>query len=312
MSGEGWCEMFELDEVWQRPIAVVGAGTMGWKIALQLDAHDAQVRLYDRDRDVLEHAMAEIAQMGAELALSGELPERASDLSDRVRAVHTLAEAVDGSWYVVEAIPERMDLKRRLFAELSASCDPQTILATNSSSFMSRHLADVTTSPTRLMNSHFYNFPWRRSGVELMSCGETTPELLELVAAFLRRCGLIPVIARAESTGFVFNRVWHAVKRESLQVVAEGVATPEEVDRLWCLSMEAPLGPFAMMDRVGLDVVLDIERHYAEMSGDPKDEPPGFLAEMVARGELGRKSGRGFYTYPNPAWERPGWPRDER
>jgi 3-hydroxybutyryl-CoA dehydrogenase len=108
----------------------------------------------------------------------------------------------------------------------------------------------------------------------------------------------------------VFNRVWRAVKRESLKVVAEGVASAEDVDRLWCLSMEAHIGPFAMMDRVGLDVVLDIERHYAEQSGDPNDVPPQMLVDMVARGELGRKSGRGFYTYPSPAWERPGWPRE--
>jgi 3-hydroxybutyryl-CoA dehydrogenase len=159
------------------------------------------------------------------------------------------------------------------------------------------------------MNSHYYNVPWRRSGLELMTCGFTDQRHIERVADLARRSGLVPVVAEAESTGFVFNRVWHAVKRESLKVVAEGVASPEDVDRLWCLSMEAEIGPFAMMDRVGLDVVLDIERHYAEQSGDPNDDPPQLLVDMVARGDLGRKSGRGFYTYPSPAWERPGWPR---
>jgi 3-hydroxybutyryl-CoA dehydrogenase len=203
-----------------------------------------------------------------------------------------------------------MDLKRELFAELSRITGPETILATNSSSFKSRHLADVTRHPERLMNSHYYNVPWRRSGLELMTCGDTDARNIERVAALARRSGLVPVVAEAESTGFVFNRVWRAVKRESLKVVAEGVASAEDVDRLWCLSMEAHIGPFAMMDRVGLDVVLDIERHYAEQSGDPNDVPPQMLVDMVARGELGRKSGRGFYTYPSPAWERPGWPRE--
>ncbi|MGA7673292.1 MAG: 3-hydroxyacyl-CoA dehydrogenase NAD-binding domain-containing protein [Nitrolancea sp.] len=303
--------MLEIEQIWARPVAVIGAGTMGWKIALQLGAHGAVVQLHDRDSEALSRALDEIAKVGRELARTGELPERAADLGDRVRASNSLSEAIDGCWYVIEAIPERMDLKQQVFGELSAVCASDTILATNSSSFMSRHLVTAIINPSRLINSHFYNFPWRRSGVELMTCGETDPALLELVADFLRRCGLVPVIAKAESTGFVFNRVWHAVKRESLKVVAEGVATPEEVDRLWCLSMETRLGPFAMMDRVGLDVVLDIERHYAEMSGDPQDDPPEFLVEMVERGELGRKSEHGFYTYPNPAWERAGWPRDD-
>jgi 3-hydroxybutyryl-CoA dehydrogenase len=292
-----------------QPVAIIGAGTMGWQIALQLAAHGTPVHLYDRDSTVVERALQRIHEQGAVLAAEHLLPPRASELGELVRGLESLDAAVEGCWYVIEAIPERMELKRELFAQMSRITGSETILATNSSSFKSRHLAAVTVHPERLMNSHYYNVPWRRSGLELMTCGVTEFRHIERVAALARRSGLVPVIAEAESTGFVFNRVWHAVKRESLKVIAEGVATPEEVDRLWCLSMEASIGPFAMMDRVGLDVVLDIERHYAEQSGDPNDEPPRFLAEMVERGELGRKTGSGFYRYPSPPWERPGWPR---
>ncbi len=299
-----------MSETTSGKVGIIGAGTMGWQITLQLAAYDVTVNLYDRDPRVLSAALEKIREEGSTLASQGLLPPSGSNAIDRVIPASSLNEAVDDCWYVVEAIPERMDLKRQLFAELSDVAGPETILATNSSSFRSAHLVSSTLHPSRLMNSHFYNVPWRRSGVELMTCGETDPRHIEQVAAFLRGCGLIPVVARAESTGFVFNRIWHAVKRESLKVVAEGVASPEEVDRLWCLSMEAAIGPFAMMDRVGLDVVLDIERHYAEQSENPDDEPPAFLVEMVQRGELGRKSGQGFYRYPNPVWERPGWPRE--
>lgn len=295
----------EQDEV----VAIIGAGTMGWQIALQLAAYGTPIRLYDRDSAVVDLALQRIREQGAALVNDGSLPRQAADLGGLVRGSASLDEAVRGCWYVIEAIPERMDLKRNLFSELSRIADPDTILATNSSSFRSSHLADITRHPERLMNSHYYNVPWRRSGLELMTCGVTDPRHIERVAALARRSGLVPVVAEAESTGFVFNRIWHAVKRESLKVVAEGVAAPEDVDRLWCLSMEADIGPFAMMDRVGLDVVLDIERHYAKQSGDPDDEPPQVLIDMVARGDLGRKSGRGFYSYPSPAWERPGWPR---
>ena len=303
-------ESKQMTEDENRPVAIVGAGTMGWQIALQLGAYGTPIHLYDRDPAVVEQALQRIREQGAVLAGDQSLPQQASDLGELILGFDSLEGAVADCWYVIEAIPERMDLKRAFYAETSRITGPETILATNSSSFKSRHLADVTDHPERLMNSHYYNVPWRRSGVELMTCGVTEPRHIERVAALARRSGLVPVVAEAESTGFVFNRVWHAVKRESLKVIAEGVSTPEDVDRLWCLSMEASIGPFAMMDRVGLDVVLDIERHYAAQSGDPNDMPPQLLIDMVERGELGRKSGKGFYRYPSPAWERPGWPRN--
>lgn len=291
-------------------VAVIGAGTMGWQISLILAAHGTPVSLYDRDDAALARALSTIAGQAPDLVASGAIPGPAHDTLARISPSETLAAAVATAWLVVEAIPERLDLKRSLFAELSAEAPREVILATNSSSFKSRLLADVTTHPQRLMNAHFYGNPWRRSGVELMSCGATDPSHLERVARFLRGCGLMPVIVRGESTGFVVNRIWRAVKRESLRVVAEGLATPEEVDRLWCLAMETPMGPFAMMDRVGLDVVQDIERHYAAESGRADDEPPAFLDDMVREGRLGQKTGSGFYEYPNPAYLRPGWPRD--
>jgi len=131
-----------------------------------------------------------------------------------------------------------------------------------------------------------------------MTCGQTDPAVIERVRTVLVSCGLRPFVCRGESTGFLFNRIWHAVKQESLRVVAEGHATPAEIDELWRIVMGAdPDGPFARMDRVGLDVVLDIERHYAAESGLERDLPPRFLEEMVARGELGVKTGRGFYEY---------------
>src|SRR5206468_4399788 len=119
----------------------------------------------------------------------------------------------------------------------------------NSSSLRSSLLVEATRFPERLLNADFSNEAWRRSAVEVMTCGETEPACLERVAAFMTACGLTPFVVRGESTGFIFNRIWRAIKRESLRVVAEGHATPEEVDRLWCIVMESEVGPFARMDR---------------------------------------------------------------
>jgi 3-hydroxybutyryl-CoA dehydrogenase len=291
-------------------VAIIGAGTMGRQIAMQLAAYGSAVHLYDVDADARARALEQIGEELPALVDHGWLPGTARDTTDRIHPSDTLAAAVDGCWMALEAVPERLEMKRPLFAQLSKLAGPDVVLATNSSSFQSRLLADVTLHPERLMNVHFFNFPWERSGVEIMTCGWTEPALMERVHAFLRAHGLIPVVVKGESTGFLYNRIWRAVKRESLRVVAAGHGQPIDVDRLYCLATGATRGPFALMDQVGLDVVLDIERHYARESGEPADEPPEFLVKMVLEGRLGRKTGRGFYEYPDPPWERPGWPRE--
>jgi 3-hydroxybutyryl-CoA dehydrogenase len=291
-------------------VAIIGAGTMGRQIAMQLAAHGSAIHLFDVDDAARARAVDQIGEELTALIDRGWLPGPARDDIERIRPVESLAAAIDGSWMVLEAVPERIEIKRPLFARLSEVAGPEVVLATNSSSFKSRLLVDVTRHPERLMNVHFFNFPWERSGVEIMSCGMTDPELMARVHRFLRGHGLVPVMVEGESTGFLYNRIWRAVKRESLRAVAQGHGEPIDIDRLYCLATGARIGPFALMDQVGLDVVLDIERHYARESGDPNDEPPEFLVEMVREGRLGRKSGSGFYEYPNPPWERDGWPRD--
>ncbi|MBX5443824.1 MAG: 3-hydroxyacyl-CoA dehydrogenase family protein, partial [Sphaerobacter sp.] len=284
---------------------------MGRQIALTLAGRGVPVRLYDPAPDALTAARDRIAADAPQLVEEGFFSGPADAISERVTPVATLAEAVQGAWLVIECAPERLELKRALYGELSALTPRDVILATNSSSFRSRLLADATQHPSRLLNTHFYNLPWQRSGVELMTCGQTDPAVIDRVEAFLRDVGFVPVIVRGESTGFIYNRIWRAIKRESLRVVAEGLATPEEVDRLFCLAMGTQLGPFGLMDRVGLDVVADIERHYAAESGRPEDGPPAFLEEMVRAGRLGIKTGHGFYDYPDPPFTRPAWPPPE-
>jgi len=266
------------------PIAVIGAGTLGWQIARTFAGRGVTVRLYDASSEAVERAISRVR-------------DDAHEALERIVVAGSMSEAVAGIWLAIEAIPERLEAKLALFENLSALAGPEVILATNSSSFRSRLLAEATRHPERLLNTHFYNEPWRRSAVELMTCGVTDPAVLDRVAAFMVSCGLTPFVVQGESTGFIFNRIWRAIKRESLRVVAAGHATPEEVDRLWCLVMESAPGPFARMDRVGLDVVLDIERRYAAESGDPNDEPPALLIDLVERGMLGVKTGRGFYEY---------------
>jgi 3-hydroxybutyryl-CoA dehydrogenase len=154
----------------------------------------------------------------------------------------------------------------------------------------------------RVLNTHFYSNPWRSHIVELMRGSTTSDETMARVSAFMRSIGMLPLVVMKESTGFIFNRVWRAVKRECLHLVDDGVASYEDVDRAWMSYYGTNMGPFGLMDKVGLDVVRDIENVYYGESGDPKDAPPRLLLDKVEKCELGIKTGKGFYSYPNPAF----------
>ncbi|MEA2527708.1 MAG: 3-hydroxybutyryl-CoA dehydrogenase [Thermomicrobiales bacterium] len=289
-------------------VAVVGAGFMGAQLALHIAVHGYAVAVVDRSSDALTRMRRgheeELDRRLAAGALSGS--ERAAVL-DRIRASSDLAAGVGGVDLVIEAVPERLDLKRAVFGELDRVCPPRTILATNSSSFRVSHIEDATGRPDRVLNTHFYPPVWQRPMVELMRGSTTSDETVGRVGRFARSVGVTPLMVQKESIGFLFNRVWRAIKRETLHLVDEGVASVDDVDRAWMICMGMSIGPFGLMDMVGLDVVLDIERVYHAESGEPRDAPPRLLTDKVAAGELGVKAGHGFYRYPRPAYQDPAW-----
>jgi len=280
-------------DVDQRPIAIDGAGTLGQRIAAVYCAGGTDVRIFDVSADQRDAAREYVAQrrdhvrqaLGLNAARAGNLK-----LADDLRS------AVRGAWMVIEAVPERLELKREVFGELDRLADADAILASNSSSLATSRLIDHVAHPERVLNTH-YQQPPELNAVELMSCGKTEPGVIEALMARLPRYGLVPFHVRRESDGFIFNRIWAAIKRECLMVVQEGVATPEDVDGMWDIWVRPGIAPFALMDRVGLDVVLDIEEHYAAVRPGIPDGPRKLLREYIDQGRLGVKSGRGFYDH---------------
>lgn len=281
---------------------------MGAQIALHIAVHGYPVTVVDESTHALSRMRLaheeELDRRCSAGALSAE--ERTSVLA-RIRATSDFAEGLGDVGLVIEAVPERLDLKRAVFAELDLVCSPLTILATNSSSFRMSQIEDATGRPDQVLNTHFYPPIWQRPMVELMRGTRTSDETVARILHFARSVGLTPLVVQKESTGFLFNRVWRAIKRETLHLVDEGVSTVDDVDRAWMIAWGTPIGPFGVMDMTGLDVVLDVERTYYAESGNPRDEPPRLLTDKVAAGELGVKTGRGFYRYPNPAYQDPAW-----
>ena len=289
-------------------VAIIGAGTMGWQIAARTARSGRVVALYDAMDGAVERALGKIRdELPTALTESGQVWDVPA-LLGRVRAAGSLAEAVADADLVIEAVREHLPTKREVFAEIDRLA-PHAILATNSSSLPSATLADTVTRPERLLNMHFFSPIWQREMLEVMSCGETDQAVIDTAMDFGRSLGLITAEVRGQSMGFIINRVWRAVKRESMRVVDEGHATPEDVDRLWMGFFGTPTGPFGVMDMVGLDVVSDIEASYVAVTLDPTDRVSPTLGVKVAAGELGEKTGQGFYAHPNPAFREPGFLR---
>jgi 3-hydroxybutyryl-CoA dehydrogenase len=214
----------------------------------------------------------------------------------RVEVSDDLQEAVTGGWMVIEAVPERTDIKTELFGDLDRLAEPDAILCSNSSSIPTSQMIGKVEHPERVLNTHYQTLP-DQNAVELMSCGKTDDGVIDALMEKIPQYGLVPFLVRRESDGFIFNRIWAAIKRECLMVVEEGVAAPEDVDALWEIFTRAGVPPFRRMDRIGLDVVLAIEEHYATVRDGIPQGPRKLLHEYIDQGRLGVKSGSGFYEY---------------
>lgn len=295
-------------------VCVIGSGYLGTQIGLLCAMHDYQVVMYDISQNALESSSKEMDNYLNEWLNKKELTRRRlSKTLGNVGFTKDLEDAVSGADIVIEAVVEVLDLKRDVFKRLDELCSPETVIATNSSSIRVSRIEDVCRSPERVINMHFYSYPWRSRVLELMKGTYTNDEVVSRAEAFSKSINVTPLLVKKESTGFIFNRVWRAVKKECLTVVDEGVASFEDVDRAWMSLYGVDVGPFGLMDRVGLDVVRDIENIYYSESGDPRDAPPRVLLDKIKRGELGVKTGKGFYHYPNPRYLDPGWlhPKDQ-
>ncbi len=291
-----------------KTICVVGAGYMGASFGLQCAVHGYPVRLYDIAEDALKHVEQSYVQ---ELDIMIEqqyvtLQEKEAILN-RIQFIQNLKEGVAQTNLVYEAVPEKLELKRNVFTQLDQLCPPPTILATGSSALRISQIEDATQRLDRVLNTHFYPPVWQRPVVDLMRGSRTSDETIARVQQFMHTIAVTPLMVLKEITGYLFNRVWRAIKKEVLHLVDAGVASYEDVDRAWMITMKTPAGPFGIMDRVGLDAILNVELVYYQESGDESDAPPKLLTDRVDKGDLGVKTGKGFYTYPNPVFQNPAW-----
>jgi len=277
-------------------VGVVGAGTMGNGIAHVFAKSGYEVVLCDVEQKVLDRAMATIsANLDREVAKNKITAEDKAAALARIKTTMT-RDPLGVCDFIVEAASEKFEIKSQLFRELDQICKPGVILSSNTSSISITKLAAVTKRPENVIGMHFFNPVPMMKLVEVVRGLATSEATYEIVRDLAVKLGKTPVEVN-DAPGFVSNRVLMPLLNEAMFAVMEGVATPEAVDEVFKLGMAHPMGPLALADFIGLDVCLDIMRVLHGGLGDPKYRPCPLLIKMVDAGRLGKKSGRGFYTY---------------
>src|ERR1700748_987926 len=278
-------------------IAILGAGTMGNGIAHVCARSGFNVTLYDLEQPFLDRGLATIEKNLAREVAKNKITQQQADEA-RARITPTLdREALSSCSFAIEAATEKFAIKSEIFRDLDRILPGDAILATNTSSISITKLAAVTKRPENVIGMHFFNPVPVMQLVEVIRGLATSQATFGAVHALSKQLGKTPVEVN-DAAGFISNRVLMPLINEAIYSVMEGVATAEAVDQVFVLGMAHPMGPLTLADFIGLDVCADIMRVLADGLGNPKYNPCPLLVRMVDAGWLGRKSGRGFYTYP--------------
>jgi 3-hydroxybutyryl-CoA dehydrogenase len=279
-------------------ILVVGAGQMGAQIAMQSALHGYALTLNDLSMDLLQKGMAGNRKQLERRVQKGQMTkDQMEEAIARVRLEPDLEKAGRDADFVIEAIVERLEPKRECFAKLDRVCPPHAILATNSSTLMNSQIASATRRPDKCVNMHYFYPPLVMKLVEVVKGQATSEETVEITAEVARRSGRDAVVLRRELPGFLVNRILRALVREAYYCLDQGVANHADIDKAVELGLNHPLGPFKLGDLSGLDIGYNARLETYEVTKDPNDKPPQELEKRVKRGDLGRKTGRGFYDY---------------
>ncbi len=283
---------------------------MGHQIAFQCAGHGVDVVLYDIDPVALDAAPGRIAAYAQGLIANGVITADVRDGAvPRITMTTDPATAAADADLLSEAVPEDPELKGRVLAQFDALCPPRTIFATNTSTLLSSQFAVATGRPDRVIALHFHIPVWVTNLADVMPHAGTAPEVTEVVLAFARRIGQLPIEIRKEHNGYLFNAMFSAVNREAITMAEQGVASIEDIDRAWMHVTKWPHGPFGGLDAIGLDTAWQITDYWArQLTSDVQlRRNATFLKAYIDRGALGVKTGQGFYSYPEPAFARPGF-----
>ena len=287
-----------------RTVSVVGAGFLGSQIAAWSLVHGYAVHIHDIHSAVLKKARRTIERIVELYHTQDDTAGNREEEMGRMFYHESLAEAVEEADLIIEAVPENLAIKQEVFAQIDRAAPSHAIIATNSSSIPVSRIEGAVQRKDKVLNLHFYA-PSQLPMIDIMRGSATSDETFEKGRKWIESIECVPLVAKKEIFGFVFNRIWHEARKDALKLWAEGYADFRDIDRAWMIFTGMGMGPFGIMDGIGLDVVYDVEMMYYHESGDARDKPPDALKDMIDRGEKGIKTERGFYDWRDPEFAKP-------
>jgi len=281
-----------------KKIAVIGAGNMGHQIAMSCAIHGYQVACTDVKEEILKKAEAFVEKyLPGRVSKEKMTQEQADKARANIRFTSSMEDAVKDADYVIEAVLEILDLKRKIFADLDRMAPPHAILATNSSFIVSSRIADATKRPEKVVNLHFFNPALVMKLVEVVQGPHTSAETVEISMDLCKKLDKVPVHLKKEVDGFLLNRIFRAIYHEAMWVLEMGVATVEDIDKACVYGAGHPMGPFRLNDLTGIDLSYIMGMESFRETGDRANLPSPSLVEKYVKGEYGEKSGKGWYDY---------------
>jgi 3-hydroxybutyryl-CoA dehydrogenase len=293
-----------------KKVLIIGSGTMGRQIGLQNALFGREVVFYDLNEDILKVALTHIGKIASGHVKNGYISQEMADSAlARISSTTDMEKASAGVNMVSESIPENVELKKKVWGEFSKYLPADAILTTNTSTLAPSLFAEASGHPERFLAWHFAFPVFIANIVDVMPHAGTDQAVTDIILDYSKEVGLVPLYIKKEWPRYVYNEMFVALLEAAQRLAVNGVASIEDIDRAWMGIMGMPFGPFGIMDNVGLDTNLSVIKEH--VNSNP-DLPYGqqiidFFQAKVAAGELGRKSGKGFYTYPNPAYQQPGF-----
>lgn len=288
-------------------VAVAGTGVLGSQIAFQTAFKGFEVSAYDINDEAIEKAKERFNVLKERYQEDKYGTKEEVDAAyNRISLFTDLAKAVENADLVIEAVPEVLSIKQDFYKELSRVAKKDTIFASNSSTMTPSQLVGFTDRPEKYLHLHFANEIWKLNIAEIMKHEGTSPEVFDEVIAFAKAIGMVPIPLHKEQPGYVLNTLLVPHLKAAMQMVVDGVAEPEVVDKTWMISTGAPLGPFAFLDIIGPNTPYNLYKAWGDAGDEVSARVAGWLKkEYLDKGRMGKANGKGVYTYPNPAYEKP-------
>jgi 3-hydroxybutyryl-CoA dehydrogenase len=296
--------IMKIDEL--KTVLVLGAGTMGSRISLGCALHGYDVIVYDVSEDALKGMEFRHQMMGYMWAEAGQTTQEAVEESmSRISVCADPAEAAADADLLIEAVPEQLALKHKVYEQFEKLCPGKTVFVSNTSSLLVSEMETSVERKDRFAALHFHGY---KSVVDIMRGTQTSDDTVELLKAFSRNIGELPIVMKKENIGFLHNYMFIALLEAAMWLGAGGFGTVEDIDRSWMKVHDARMGPFGMLDGVGIDVAVDVGQGMLDRGHEGHwEEIREFLKTYTDQGHLGVKAGQGFYTYPDPAYAQPGF-----